>query len=144
MLDPKLLRNDLDNTAKKLQRRGFVVDTSAIAALEEKRKQVQVRAQELQAERNAKSKAIGMAKAKGEDTSAIMQEVASIGTALKQAEDDLEHVQDELNDIVSGEARGGVLIEPDTGRHLQQVPERRTSVLGAGERRHVGGSEIVH
>lgn len=102
MLDPKLLRSDLESTAKKLARRGFEIDVSAIAAIEERRKQVQTRTQQLQAERNAKSKAIGTAKAKGEDTSAIMKEVADIGVALKQAEDDLVIVQNELNDIALG------------------------------------------
>jgi seryl-tRNA synthetase len=102
MLDPKLLRTDLDNTLAKLARRGVQLDTRALAALEERRKQVQVRTQQLQAERNAKSKAIGMAKAKGEDTTAIMQEVAGIGEALKQGEADLEQIQTELNEIALG------------------------------------------
>ena len=68
MLDPKLLRSDLDNTARQLARRGFALDTTAIAALEERRKAVQTRTQQLQSDRNTKSKAIGMAKAKGEDS----------------------------------------------------------------------------
>ena len=102
MLDPKLLRTDIDATAKKLARRGFALDTAALVALEEKRKRVQVVTQQLQAERNAKSKAIGMAKAKGEDTSQAMKEVADIGTALKQAEAELEQVQAELTQIALG------------------------------------------
>jgi seryl-tRNA synthetase len=102
MLDPKLLRTDLDSTVAKLARRGVQLDTRALAALEERRKQVQVRTQQLQAERNAKSKAIGMAKAKGEDTAAIMKAVADIGDSLKQAEADLEQIQTELNDIALG------------------------------------------
>lgn len=102
MLDSKLLRTDLDNTVKKLARRGVQLDTRALMALEERRKQVQMRTQQLQAERNAKSKAIGMAKAKGEDTAAIMQEVAGIGEALKQGEADLEQIQAELNEIALG------------------------------------------
>lgn len=56
MLDPKLLRSDLDNTARQLARRGFVLDTATFAALEEKRKAVQTRTQQLQNERNTKSK----------------------------------------------------------------------------------------
>ena len=76
MLDPKLLRSSLDEVAKQLSRRGFQLDTQALTALEEKRKKVQVIAQQFQAERNAKSKAIGQAKSKGEDTTRIMQEVA--------------------------------------------------------------------
>jgi len=102
MLDPKLLRTDIDATATKLARRGFTLDAAALAALEEKRKHAQVKTQRLQAERNAKSKAIGMAKAKGEDTTAIMKQVGDIGTALKQAEAELEQVQNELNQIALG------------------------------------------
>jgi len=102
MLDPRLLRTDIEATAKKLARRGFTLDTTALATLEERRKHVQVKTQQLQAERNAKSKAIGMAKAKGEDTSQIMKEVADIGTALKQAEIDLEQIQAVLNGIALG------------------------------------------
>ncbi len=102
MLDPKLLRTDIENTAKKLARRGFVLDTTVLVKLEEKRKSIQVTTQQLQAERNTKSKAIGMAKAKGEDTSKLMQEVADTGAALKQAEAELEQIQSELKDIALG------------------------------------------
>ncbi len=102
MLDPKLLRSDIESTAKKLARRGFALDTAALVNLEEKRKRVQVATQQLQAERNAKSKAIGMAKGKGEDTSALMNEVADIGAALKQAETELEQIQNELTGIALG------------------------------------------
>ncbi len=102
MLDPKLLRTDIEATAKKLERRGFALDTAVLTALEEKRKHVQVKTQQFQAERNAKSKAIGMAKAKGEDTSAIMKEVGDIGAALKQAETELEQIQTELTQIALG------------------------------------------
>ena len=99
MLDPKLLRSDIESTAKKLARRGFALDTAALVSLEEKRKRVQVATQQLQAERNAKSKTIGMAKGKGEDTSALMKEVADIGAALKQAETELEQIQNKLTEI---------------------------------------------
>jgi seryl-tRNA synthetase len=102
VLDPKLLRTDIESTAKKLARRGFALDTAALVNLEEKRKRVQVATQQLQAERNAKSKAIGMAKAKGEDTSTLMKEVADIGAALKQAEAELEQIQNELTGIALG------------------------------------------
>ena len=86
MIDPKLLRANLDEVALHLARRGYRLDTQELAALEEKRKKVQVMAQQYQSERNAKSKAIGLAKSKGEDTSRLMQEVAQIGAAQKQAE----------------------------------------------------------
>ncbi|MEK7206353.1 MAG: serine--tRNA ligase, partial [Pseudomonadota bacterium] len=102
MLDPKLLRSNLDEISRQLNRRGFQLDTQAITALEEKRKKVQVIAQQFQAERNAKSKAIGQAKAKGEDATRIMQEVTQIGAALKQSETELEQIQGDINDIALG------------------------------------------
>ena len=75
MLDPKLLRTDIENTAKLLARRGFTLDVVAVANLEAKRKQVQVVTQQLQNDRNTQSKAIGQAKARGEDTAPLMQAV---------------------------------------------------------------------
>ncbi|MGE5241338.1 MAG: serine--tRNA ligase [Bacteroidota bacterium] len=102
MLDPKLLRTNLEDVARQLARRGFRLDMQALATLEEKRKRVQVVAQQFQQERNAKSKAIGQAKAKGEDTAALMQEVAQIGAALKQAETELDQLQNDINEIALG------------------------------------------
>ena len=102
MLDPKLLRTDLDEVASRLNRRGYRLDTQALAVLEEKRKKVQVIAQQFQNERNTKSKAIGAAKSKGEDASRLMQEVADIGAALKQSETELEQIQHDINEIVLG------------------------------------------
>ena len=102
MLDQKLLRTDLANTAAQLARRGYTLDVAAITDLEEKRKQVQVQTQQYQNERNTKSKAIGQAKARGEDTKPLMDEVASIGNALKQAETELEKLQNDLSAITLG------------------------------------------
>jgi seryl-tRNA synthetase len=86
MLDPALLRGQLDSVAERLSARGYELDTSAIETLEAQRKAVQVETQELQNLRNTRSKAIGMAKGKGEDTSALMAEVAGIGDKLKDNE----------------------------------------------------------
>jgi seryl-tRNA synthetase len=102
MIDPKLLRANLDEVAHQLARRGYRLDTQVLAAIEEKRKKVQVIAQQFQSERNAKSKAIGVAKSKGEDTSRLMQEVTQIGAAQKQAETELEQIQNDLNEIALG------------------------------------------
>jgi seryl-tRNA synthetase len=96
MLDPKLLRNDLDGTARALRRRGYALDTERFAALEERRKTLQVQADELRNERNTRSKAIGRAKAAGEDVAPLLAEVADLGDRLKAAESGLTAVQAEL------------------------------------------------
>jgi len=102
MLDPKLLRTNLEDVARQLTRRGYRLDTQALATIEEKRKRVQVIAQQFQQDRNAKSKAIGIAKSKGEDTTRLMQEVTDAGAALKQAEGELEQIQNELIEMALG------------------------------------------
>lgn len=93
MLDIQTLRNDLNGVAARLATRGFVLDTAKFEQLEAERKVIQTRTQELQAKRNSSSKLIGQAKAKGEDVSAIMAEVATLGDELKQAEVQLGEVQ---------------------------------------------------
>ncbi len=100
MLDIQLLRNDLDGVAKSLASRGFIIDAAAFQALELERKTVQTRTQELQAKRNATSKQIGQAKAKGEDVSPIMAEVANLGDELKAAESNLEDIQAKLQALL--------------------------------------------
>jgi seryl-tRNA synthetase len=102
MLDPRLIRNQLDETAARLAARGFKLDTARIAALETERKEVQVRTQALQNERNTRSKAIGKAKAAGEDIAPLMAAVADLGEQLKQGEARLEALQAELNDVLLG------------------------------------------
>ncbi len=102
MLDPKLLRSNLDEVARQLGRRGYLLDIQGMVALEEKRKRVQVVAQQFQHERNAKSKAIGQAKAQGEDVSRLMQEVTDTSAALKQVEIELEQIQNDINEIALG------------------------------------------
>ncbi|HEX6613682.1 MAG TPA: serine--tRNA ligase [Rhodanobacteraceae bacterium] len=99
MLDPVLLRAQLAETCARLKARGFELDTAAIEALESGRKKLATETQELQNLRNTRSKAIGQAKAKGEDVSAIMAEVAGIGDKLKANEAALAEVQGRLSDI---------------------------------------------
>jgi seryl-tRNA synthetase len=96
MLDPKLLRNDLDGAAAALGRRGYRLDTARFAALEERRKALQVQTDELRNERNTRSKAIGKAKASGEDVAPLLAEVADLGDRLKAAEAGLAGIQAEL------------------------------------------------
>jgi seryl-tRNA synthetase len=100
MLDIQLLRNDLDGVASRLATRGFVLDKQKFTQLEAERKNIQTRTQELQAKRNSSSKLIGQAKAKGEDVSAIMAEVANLGDELKQAEVRLDEVQAALQQLL--------------------------------------------
>jgi seryl-tRNA synthetase len=96
MLDIQLLRSDLNAVAERLATRGFALDTEKFAQLEAERKTIQTRTQELQAKRNSSSKLIGQAKAKGEDVSAIMAEVANLGDELKQAEASLNELLQDL------------------------------------------------
>jgi seryl-tRNA synthetase len=100
MLDIQALRNDLDAVVAKLAARKFVFDTAKFSALEQERKMVQTRTQDLQAKRNTVSKSIGIAKSKGEDVTAIMAEVAGLGDQLKADETRLAEIQDELQQIL--------------------------------------------
>ncbi|MGR2661577.1 serine--tRNA ligase [Chromobacterium haemolyticum] len=97
MLDINLLRNDIEAVAARLAGRGYTLDTAAFNQLESERKSLQTRMQELQAKRNASSKQIGVAKGKGEDVSAILAEVATLGDELKAAEQGFDAVQKQLD-----------------------------------------------
>ena len=101
MLDSKLLRTELDETAEKLARRGFNLDVETLRNLEEKRKSLQVKTEELQAQRNSRSKSIGQAKAKGdhEEAERIMAEVGNLGSELDDAKKALAELQAELDVI---------------------------------------------
>ena len=92
MLDPKYLRADIEEAAARLAARGYTLDVARINALEEQRKTLQTRTQELQAERNARSKAIGDAKRRGEDVAPLMAQVGELGSEL----DECKHKQDEV------------------------------------------------
>jgi seryl-tRNA synthetase len=102
VLDPHLLRADIDAVAAQLARRGVEVDTTRFAAIEARRKEFQVRVQELQNLRNTRSKAIGKAKAAGEDIAPLLAEVADLGGRLKMADAELAAVQAELRDLSLG------------------------------------------
>jgi seryl-tRNA synthetase len=101
MIDIQLLRKDIALVAERLAMRGFVLDTAHFIALEGKRKALQSRSEELQAKRNSLSKSIGMLKAKGEDTSAVMADVSGLGDELKAATDQTDVVVRELNEWLS-------------------------------------------
>ena len=123
MLDPALLRGQLADTAARLKARGFELDMVAIEGLETERKQIQNRTQELQNQRNTRSKAIGQAKAKGEDTAALMAEVAGIGDDLKASEQRLEAIQVDIARIalnVPNLPHGSVPVGNDETHNAEQ------------------------
>ncbi len=101
MLDSKLLRTELHETAQKLARRGFNLDVDTISKLEEQRKSLQVKTEELQALRNSRSKSIGQAKAKGnhEEAERILAEVGTLGSELDSAKKALAELQEQLEEI---------------------------------------------
>ncbi len=96
MIDIQLLRKDIDNVAARLATRKFQLDVAAFNAIEAERKAIQTRTEELQGKRNSLSKQIGMLKGKGEDTSAVMAEVAGLGDELKANEVALAEVQTKM------------------------------------------------
>ena len=96
MLDPHLLRNDLERVAAELGRRGHHLDMESYAALEEKRKRLQVHTEELQNQRNISSKSIGQAKARGEDIEPLLAEVSRLGDELKEAKSTLDAIREQM------------------------------------------------
>lgn len=102
MLDPRLFRTDIDLVKQQLARRGFEFDSAAYEALETRRKDIQVKTQELQNERNTRSKSIGQAKAKGEDIQPLLDQVQHLGDELKAAENELSEIQASMSEILEG------------------------------------------
>jgi len=102
MLDPRLFRTELDFVTEQLSRRSFNFNPESYTELESRRKSVQIKTQELQNERNSRSKAIGQAKAKGEDVQPLLDEVQHLGDALKAAETELAEIQSEMETLMEG------------------------------------------
>jgi seryl-tRNA synthetase len=102
MLDPKYLRIDIHETAVKLKNRGFELDVDTFTQLEEKRKSLQMRTQELQNERNVRSKAIGKAKASGADIAPLLAEVGKLGDELDAGKIELTQLLAQINTFCSG------------------------------------------
>ena len=102
MLDPRLIRSELDQVESQLARRAFRLDTAAFAKLESRRREVQAKTQSLQSERNSRSKLIGQAKAKGEDIQPLLAEMDSFGDDLKRIEAELDEIQTSLEDLLLG------------------------------------------
>lgn len=102
MLDVQLLRSQLDQVAQRLATRGFSLDVAAFQAMEDERKRLQTRTQELQARRNALSKEIGKLKSRNEDASALMAEVGQVGEELKSCEQALPDLLERIGTFVAG------------------------------------------
>ncbi|SIS20583.1 seryl-tRNA synthetase [Aquipseudomonas alcaligenes] len=100
MLDSKLVRGQLEEVAARLATRGFQLDVVRFEALEAQRKAVQTRTEQLQAERNARSKSIGQAKARGEDIAPLLAEVDKMGSDLEEGKRELDSIQTELDNLL--------------------------------------------
>ncbi|PWG62412.1 serine--tRNA ligase [Sediminicurvatus halobius] len=125
MLDPKDLRADPEGVAAALARRGHALDVAEYRALEDERRDLQERTQSLQQERNTRSKAIGQAKARGEDIQPLLDEVADLGDRLKAAEGELERVQAKLREIQLGLPNLPHASVPDGDSEAENVEVRR-------------------
>jgi seryl-tRNA synthetase len=115
MIDIQLLRKDIDTVAARLATRKFQLDVAGFNALEAERKTIQTRTEELQSRRNALSKQIGMLKGKGEDTTAVMAEVAGLGDELK------------ANEVALGEVQAKV------ARFMENVPNLPNEAVPVGQ-----------
>jgi seryl-tRNA synthetase len=102
MLDPKLLRADLDAVEAQLARRAFRLETDAFRQLETRRREVQAKTQNLQNERNSRSKLVGQAKARGEDIQPLLDEMQNFGDELKRLEGELDDIQVQLEELLLG------------------------------------------
>jgi len=100
MIDPKLLRSDIDYVAERLKVKNFDLNVAEISSLEEKRKALQIKTEALQSERNTASKSIGQAKSRGEDIQALLESVSHLGDQLDEAKASLKVVQESLNDLL--------------------------------------------
>ncbi len=125
MLDPQLLRNAPDSVRDGLARRGLSFDAGAFSALDAERKALQVRTQELQNLRNTRSKAIGMAKARGEDVAALLAEVANVGDELKAGEARLDKIRAEAEGIMLGLPNLPDATVPDGADERDNVEQHR-------------------
>ncbi|MEK1907113.1 MAG: serine--tRNA ligase, partial [Pseudomonas sp.] len=100
MLDSKLVRTQLQEIADRLATRGFQLDVARFEALEAQRKSVQTRTEQLQAERNTRSKSIGQAKQRGEDIAPLLAEVDKMGSDLEEGKRELDAIQVELDNLL--------------------------------------------
>jgi seryl-tRNA synthetase len=102
MLDPKLIRNNADQIAEQLRIKGYELDVDQLSTLEAQRKQLQIDTENLQSERNSKSKQIGQLKAQGLSADEVLAEVGSLGAKLDASKQQLKALQSELNSVLAG------------------------------------------
>ena len=100
MLDSKLVRSQLHDIAQRLATRGYELDVTRVEALEAQRKSVQTRTEQLQAERNSRSKSIGQAKQRGEDIAPLLADVDRMGSELEEGKRELDAIQVELDNLL--------------------------------------------
>ncbi len=100
MIDINLLRNDIESLKKILKHRGFDLDVNFFNSLEEERKYIQIKTQELQQERNELSKQVGILKSQGKDASAVLEKVANISAQSKEFESQLILIQEKINNFL--------------------------------------------
>lgn len=100
MIDINLLRNDIESLKKILKQRGFDLDVNFFNSLEEERKYIQIKTQELQQERNDLSKQVGILKSQGKDASAVLEKVANISAQSKEFESQLILIQEKINNFL--------------------------------------------
>ncbi len=100
MIDPLLLRKQLEPTASQLALKGYHLDIDKFRALEQARKECQVRTETLQSERNSRSKSIGQAKSAGEDIAPLLEQVSRLGEELKAAEVQLREIQQQIDTLL--------------------------------------------
>ena len=139
MLDPQLLRSDIDAVARRLAARPFALDVAGFQAIEQERKSVQTRTQELQAARNQFAKRIGQAKGQGEDVSALMAESTRANAELSDLEKRLETVQTRLQDFLLG-----VPNVPHESVPLGDSPEKNVEVRRFGAPRSFDFAVMDH
>ncbi|HEX4895572.1 MAG TPA: serine--tRNA ligase, partial [Solimonas sp.] len=145
MLDPKLLRTQPEQVAAQLARRGFVFDLERFQSLENQRKRLQTETEGLQAERNARSKAIGAAKGRGEDVTPLMAEVGRLGTELDAKRAALEGLQVEFDAFLMGLPNIPQASVPDGRDENDNVEQRRWGQprASAGARDHADLGEAL-
>ena len=128
MLDSRQIRADLAGTARQLARRGFVLDVAAFAALEERRKQAQISADRVRAERNALSKAIGMAKGQGSDASALLSQAEALAAELATNDTAIADVQTQVDVLLLGLPNILHATVPDGRDEASNIEVRRLGV----------------